>query len=287
MEEPFTIEVVSDAIPIAGDRPVVFHGINKSGSLAMFKVLHEAYIDADRAREFFSTYHGIPKAVPQLATIMNHSRGHAFYGGHYLYGAIEIPQAAVWVTQLRHPVQRTLSVHGWLKRGFLRKHGNLDGFPPLRKWVESRRGVLSSQMSQLAVGFGPRYDRRIRSMPPERMREQAITVLRERFVWFGIAECFEESIFALAHLCGLERVSPWAKDTRNRWREPLADIDEATLDFIRDSFAEEINFYDHAKALFLERVSKTDFGPSFAAYQARCAGEYGERVPSPATPRPD
>jgi hypothetical protein len=275
MDERFRVAVSCPAIPVAGDRQVVFHGINKSGSLAMANVIVQAYHDARRANDVFSVYHGIPHELDRFIPIIQNSSGHAFFVAHYLFGAVDLGPDALWVTQVRHPLQRTLSVHGWLKRGWEKKHGNLDEFPGLREWVLGTRGRQQTQMAQLAVGFGDGYRQRVSEMGSAVMREAALEVLERDFAWFGVAELFEESIFGLAHLCDLPEVPPWEQDTRNRWRQPLAEVDEETIALIHETMADEMAFYEAALALFRRRVEGADFGPSFDAYKARCLPEYG------------
>jgi hypothetical protein len=277
MQELYVVDVRSAVIPVAGERQVVFHGINKSGSLAMANVINEAYFAAHRANDVYSAYHAVPRETERVIEILHRSTGHSFFVAHYLYGATELPGTALWVTQVRHPVQRTLSVHGWLRRNYLRKHGDLEGFPDLASWILTSKGRRFTQMSQLAIGFGEDYKPRVARTKPAELRRVALDRLENDIAWFGIAEVFEESIFALAHLCGLPAVPPWQKDTRNQWREPLSETEPATIALIQETFAEEIAFYDEALALFRSRIATTDFGSSFAAYKERCSSEYGER----------
>lgn len=278
MAELFPIRMVRYEGAIAGQRPVVFHGVNKSGSLATANVMRAAYVAAGRANQFFSTYHAVPRDFDQFAEILSHSTGHAFFVAHYIYGRLVIPLDALLVAGVRHPLSRTLSVHGWMKRNHLRKHGSVKGFPSLEKWLLKGKAKYSTQMAQLAFGFGSDRRRRIDAMLPEDMRELALKHLRDEFAWFGVAELFEESIFVLAHICGLGAVPAWQKDTRNEWRDALQDTEEHLQDLIRDVLAEEFAFYEGALATFRSRVADIDFGAALPVYKKRCEGEYGERL---------
>lgn len=274
------VAVACSAIPVAGERQVVFHGINKSGSLAMARVLREAYYAAERANQFFSSYLGLPDTEQKLVDVIEHSTGHAFFIGHKLWRAAQ-PRDGLWVTQVRHPLPRTLSVHSWLKGKWIRDHGDETGFPSLRDWIlKTPGGRGQTQMGQIAVGFVGGRKSQSTSFTAREMREIALERLEHEFAWFGVAELFEESIFALAHLCGLSSVPPWRRDTRNQWREPLAGTDPETVALIEETYAEEIGFYEDAVALFRRRIADADFGPSFEDYKAHCAGEYGERLVS-------
>jgi hypothetical protein len=283
--ELFPVEVTAPNLPIAGDRPVVFHGVNKSGSLAMANVMRDAYDAAGRSDEFVSHYHDRPQDFDEFAQAVQHAEGHAFFVAHYVYKRVAVPPKALLVSQVRHPLPRALSVYGWLKRNRLKRYGTLDGFPDLRAWAISTKGKRQTQMAQFAVGFEDGWQPKLEAMPPHDVCATALENLQRDFFWFGLAELFEESIFTLAHVSGLVVVPAWAKDTRNRWRQSLASTNDDTLAFIREVFAYEFQFYECAVQLFEERLATVDFGPSFYAYKDRCRSEYGERLLSswPAT----
>lgn len=264
-----------ESLPFAGDRPVIFHGLNKSGSLVMSNVMRDAYYRASRAHQYISNYHNVPRDPEQHMDIIRHTKGHAFFVAHYLYGFVEHPDA-LWVTQVRHPVPRALSVHGWLKRNHLKKEGNLDTFPELARWVRGTRGVKSTQMLQIALKG--EFRNGWQGYSASQICDMAIENLEREFAWVGIAEIFEESIFAMASICGTPHVSAWEKDTRNTWRVALADQDQALLDLLEETYEWETKFYLHAVGLFESRTKTAQFGPMLDAYKAACNAQYGERI---------
>jgi hypothetical protein len=274
----FDVSVDAPLLPTAGDLPVVFHGVNKSGSLALSHVMRAAYGAAGRAEQFVSAYHAEPADPREFAGLVERASGHGFFVGHYIYGRVRIPHRALLVTQFRHPLPRTLSVHGWLRGGYLRRHGTLEGFPDLERWIAGTKGRRHTQMAQLAVGFGDGYRREVAHTATGTLLARALERLETDVAWFGIAELFEESIFTLAHVCGIEAVPAWERDVRNTWREPLAGVEPRVVDLIHDRFRDEITFYEHALALFRERLGAVRFGPALAEYQAACSDQYGERI---------
>jgi len=279
MTETYPVQVSTSEIEVAGDRPIIFHGVNKSGSLAMSNVLREAYYAEGRAQQFFSHYRGIPKHFDDLVRLMTCSTGHRFFVGHYLYRGVEPPPGTLLVTQVRHPLPRTLSVYGWLRRNWERNHGTMVGMPDLESWLtRGTRGPGHTQMAQLAVGYPPDRKEKLLSMTTRAMSEVAMENLERDFAWVGVAEHFEESIFALAHMCGLDAVPPWEKDTRNQWRQSLEETDTRIIDIIQERQADELAFYKHAVSLFRRRIERVEFGPSLDAYKERCSGAYGERI---------
>lgn len=274
----YVVAINAPGFKAVGDRPIVFHALNKSGSLAMQTVLRAAYFADNRAQQFFSYKRGMNEDPDDMQELMNCSSGHRFFVAHYLYGLPHLPADAVLVSQVRHPLPRVLSTYGWARRNYERRHGTTDGMPTLAAFIESDKRHARTQMSQFAVGFAADRAKRLRRMSADDLLEVAIENLENDFHWIGIAEYFEESIFALAHLCGLTQVPAWQKDTRNRWRQPLTDTDPEIVNLIRDLNTHEFLFYEHAVALFRTRVAHFDFGATFPSYCDACSQEYGERL---------
>jgi len=263
---------------LAGKR-VVFHGINKSGSLAMANVLFEAYRHHGREKQFHSHYHHRPKTQAELVALINSTtRGHAFFVGHQLYRAFDprLPGCAI-VTQLRHPLSRVLSVHSWLKMRHARFKSK-NPYPTLEKWVADSKGSKYSQVVQLAVGFGEYADKTVAADDLKALLERALENVESHFTWCGFAEHFEESIFVLARLCGLESVLPWQKDDRNAGREPVSSLTAAQRDLIRNVFWADFELYDRLLARFQERIAGMTFSDDLAAYRQACASQYKDRI---------
>jgi hypothetical protein len=278
MSDAFEVEVHGESLPVAGDRPVVFHGVNKSGSAAMSDVMREAYEADGRGERFASTYHQSPRGLDAFSRLLLESTGHRFFVSHYIYGKMALPPDAVLFTQLRHPLPRTLSVYGWIMRARISEGASPEQVPTLERWVRSTRGVRHSQMAQFATP--PADGRRVESLPAHEVYASARENFKRDVAWYGIAELFEESIFTLAHICSLPSVPPWRKDTRNAGRPALASQPREVIDLIEKTFEDEIRFYNRALWVFRRRLQHIRFGPSLAAYKRRCSGEYGERLVS-------
>jgi hypothetical protein len=271
-------------LPDGRDKRVVFHGVNKSGSLALARVVREAYYADQRAHEFFSEYMGIPRRYDDaVAIIQGAGRGHAFFIGHRLFNAVREPQAGRLVlTQVRHPLPRMVSVYHWLKHRHERVPGapqvDSEAFPSLDEFVRRGRGVSHSQMNQFATGFESAAPARPKRAKPAEVYERAVEVLTTRVDWFGLAEYFEESIFTYAAICGLSSVQRWGRDDRNTGRQMVWDLPESTRAMIEDVYEYEFRFYAFARDLFLERIAKLRLEGDFEAYKAACATEYKDRL---------
>jgi hypothetical protein len=280
---PVTVNdaILPRALP---DRNVVFHGVNKSGSLAMADVLRAAYFASGRANQFFSTYHKIPwmqddqdNPLPEI--IQSSTPNGTLFISHYLYGAFDEARArALLITQFRHPVARIVSIHSWLRKFHASGYGGPEGFPTLQRFAETSNGISHSQISQLAVGYGKGWRERIHKLTAAQMLELALEAIDRKIAWFGLAELFEESIFTFAALCGLRSVPSWAKDDRNAERMLVAELPADSRAAIEFHYEAEIEFYRQAKAMFMSRIGKLDFGADLGAYRTACAGQYKERL---------
>jgi hypothetical protein len=198
---------------------------------------------------------------------------------HYLFDAYdEIKAHALLVTQLRHPVARIVSVYSWLRKFHAASYGGPEKFPTLEQFAAASRGISHSQIAQLSIGFGVDWRNRIHKTSAAEMRDVALATLERRVAWFGLAEVFEESIFAFAALCGLPAVPPWAGDTRNAERTLVADLPASDRAAIEYYYEAELEFYRMAKQLFLSRIGQLTFGSQLNTYRDACVGQYKERL---------
>jgi hypothetical protein len=108
--------------------------------------------------------------------------------------------------------------------------------------------------------------------------DRAISAVEKDFKWIGIAEYFEESIFAMCHVLGLPEVAPWQRDRRNEDRIALAALSASTRALIEDVYQFEFRFYHYVKDRFLSAVKDVMFGPEFEKYKEVCTPEYRERI---------
>lgn len=263
---------------------VVFHGVNKSGSLVMTTLLHEAYRHHARANQFFSTYVSVPRQLDLLTDIVEHSSGHAFFGAHYLYGAVDLtPTSRRMVTQFRNPLPRARSCYQWLSNKAQEQGRDYPGF---EQWLVATKGTAHSQVRQFGVGYAPGHEAVERSANPEELFERSVQAIERDVSWFGIAEYLEESAFCLAALCGLSSIEAWTRDDRNVGRPLVDDWAPGEADLVREVYRWDFALYDWALETFRKRVAELDFGPDLEAYREACRGEYKDRLGSTGSPAP-
>ena len=272
----FNVPTIPEFEGIAGKVQVAFHGINKSGSLAMTKVIRDAYKIAGRPQEFFPHYFRDVTLDDYLVEV-GALRGPAFLAGHYLYGKLPPSPGRVLVTLFRHPLPRILSSYNWIMRKHVRQSS--DPVPTLDEWVNRSKGKAFSQIIQFGCGHG-RHARSLRSLPNQSIFESCIDAIEREVFCFGLAEQFEESIFLFASLCGLPQVRAWHRDVRNPGRPLSTEIPESSRQLIEEVFRYDFELYDYAVASFRKRMAGIDFGPDLQRYKDACAGEYRDRLVS-------
>jgi hypothetical protein len=257
---------------------VVFHGINKSGSLAMAEVMREAYQSEGRSSEFVSHYHNTKVETNAFhAQVDNLVNRHTFVVGHYLFGSLSPSPARIWLTLLRHPLPRIVSCYQWLKAK--NDRAGKSKFPSLVGFVERSKGIAHSQVAQFGAGYGVNAASRRMRLSASDMYEIAIDELQANFYLLGIAEYFEESIFTFAGACGLKSVIPWARDNRNKGRRLVTELSAEESDAIQCHYQYDFRLYEYAITRFREQTRMLgECGDALEAYKDACKTEYKDRI---------
>ena len=253
---------------------VIYHGVNKSGSMAMTEALYGGYAAAGRADEFVCTYRG---AGLRLIRERLDAPGPGVFAGPHLYGDYPVhPERQVLLTGFRNPLPRARSCYQWLRDKAERAEPGAP-FPGFVDWVRGTRGVDHSQMSQFAVGYGPDAPHPS-AVPPDEQLERAIANIERDVAWFGIAEHFEESVLAFAAICGLPSVPAWHTDMRNAHRPLLQEWTQEEIDVVHEVCTWDLQLYEWAVGRFRERLAEVDFGDTLADYRLACRDQYKDRV---------
>jgi hypothetical protein len=272
MAEHFPVEVRGLEHLRGPERQVIFHGVNKSGSLVMTDVLMRGYYRARRANQFFTTYKGMPHNPQLMRRIIANSSGHAFFGGHYLYGSYPArPAKHLLTTQFRNPLPRARSCYEWL-----RAQDSVDGLTFLQ-WLDSRGGLTHSQVRQFSVGYGGDAERHL-GLSMEDHLARALEAIERDVRWFGIAEYFEESAFTMAALCGLPSIPAWTRDDRNAGRPLVDSWAPEEVEAVQHVYRADFELYAWALERFRQNLARLEFTADLDRYKAACAGQYKDRL---------
>ena len=276
----FTVRVEDDGkLPARGDSKIIFHGVNKSGSLCLADVMLEAYTAEGRKAQFHSHYHtrGIPFAGFYART--NETPPPAFFVGHQLFGNVDLrDSAAVMITQFRHPLPRMISCHAWLRRKQIAETGSAEGFPDFATFIKEGAGKSHSQIVQFCADCGEDKRRLITKLSTRELFERSIENIERDVTFAGIAELFEESIFAVAHLCGIHRVPAWKRDERNAGRPAVSTLSPADVELLEDRYRYDFELYAWARKRFANLLAQIKIGGDIDAYRQACVSEYKDRL---------
>ncbi len=259
------------------DVQVAFHGVNKSGSLAMANVMKEAFDSAGRGSELLSHYHLGGDFQKYIAEVNSGKASRGLLISHYLYGALPPRPGRVWITQFRHPLPRILSCYQWLKNKYERKNG-VDTYQTLEQFIADTKGISHSQIGQLSMSWGVRRKVLTKSLSAEDMLNLSLDALERNFSLIGIAEHFEESIFMFGSMCRLVSVTPWKRDVRNPGRINSELISKEQREQINYVFRNDFLLYESALARFKLQSNYFDFGTDLLEYKAACLDQYNDRL---------
>ena len=275
----FQVEVSGDIERFRADQQtIIFHGVNKSGSLCLANVFRDAYIWASRRDQFYCHYHRPRYEFDELLRRIENSTGPALFISHSLYGAVQAKPPQVFVSMFRHPLPRVISGYQWVKNKFVENGGVPEAFQTLEAFVEKGQGITWSQIAQFGIGYNHEVRSKKWSLSAEETYQRCMKNIERDVHWFGISELFEETIFIFAAICGIPCVAPWKRDVRNPGRALASELSPATEQMIRHYYRYDFEMYDHLLGIFRDRLSRLQFGGDFAAYKFICATEYKERL---------
>ncbi len=259
------------------NKKVIFHAPNKCGTLCLRKVLVDTYSVHMRKHQYV-LYNSNKDDINSLISLLKNTDNHIYISGHYLYGAIPTTHDIIILSQLRHPLPRVISCYQWLFNKHLKKHNTTEAFPSLEQFIINGKGKANSLIIQFGIGYGSERKKLMKELNVKDIYSYAIENIDNDIMFIGIAEHFEETIFYLSYLLGLTKVPRWFKDTRNTNRPLISEVNQSTLDLIKDVYRYDFMLYDWVLKRFQKQISKVQFGSSLDRYKAACQNEYKDRI---------
>lgn len=195
--------------------------------------------------------------------IIRFFEAHAGYGVHH-----RLPGQPVYLTVLREPIDRTLSVfYHMIEEGHLPKDASLldyvtSGDPQRVWWVDN------AQVRYLASDDGDILDMPHGTVPDELLAKAKQRL--ESFAWFGVTERFDAGLLLLGDLLGIRRPY-YGTSNVTGVRKKRHEIDPEIIALIEDRNRLDTQLHRWA----LERVDAqiAELGPGFAervkAFRAR------------------
>ncbi len=178
-------------------------GTTLSRMLKLRTLLHPPTNIFHRAAVLGQYQHPTETRLPAIAAMSDRDQRRVrFYEEHCGYGVHEhLPRACTYLTMLRDPIDRTLSVYD-----FLRQEGRIAADQPLEAFLDKptiRRvwWIDNAQVRYLAGEQGNIIDAPVGECPPT-LLDTAKRRLEHDIAWFGLLERFDESLFLLCRTLG-------------------------------------------------------------------------------------
>jgi hypothetical protein len=233
---------------------IFFYHIPKTAGLSVVRAAEEAI--AGPARRIL-----LPQMAEWMAGVAegrSDTGGVAFLSGHFAYGVhTRLPAVARTFTFLRHPVDQTVSMHREAaKRMDIYPHG------PLHALLTNGAGwpyFGNAQVRHLSSTDGTPV---MGSLTPAHLARAKHVVTRE-LNGFGLTEYYTASLALLNHHFGT-RLRPKRENVSPTGASPR-DLDPDLLLMIREANALDLELYDYAQTVFVDRLRSLQAVPSAAA----------------------
>ena len=275
-----------------GQRCAIFIHLPKTGGRTVAAALRYKYpsrtLLLDSLYEPLERIEEIPVERRRSARAVT---GHLHYGVHR-----RMPQECDYITMLREPVARVVSVYrfilgnprNWLHDEVVGSGMGLEEF--VRRAVDPS---VDNEQTRLIAGLGPGEmmslgaDGRLRApaKPPPVVTDSDLARAKrnlDRFLVVGLTERFDESFILIRRALGW-RVPMYETHNVSRAKLP-APPTPAAIELIRERNRFDLALYEHAAKLFADAVASQ--GPSFAREVAafrvlnRIPNAIGPRIPT-------
>jgi hypothetical protein len=176
--------------------------------------------------------------------------GHVHFGIHQ-----HLPEPATYMTMLRDPVDRMVSHFYYVLSDpthYLHQRVKEGGYT-LYEFAVTRvsHELDNDQVRWLTESHHFEVERVDRSL-----LEEAKWNLEHGIAAFGLMERFDQSLRCFEAAFGWERRPLVEKKNVNRERPPLAEVDQAAIQAIREANKFDVELYEFARALFEERAAR-------------------------------
>jgi hypothetical protein len=237
-----------------------FVRIPKTGSTTLVAVLDAQFNVAEICPILVAD---LPQASPEELAKYKLFRDHFDYDIHEF-----LPHKPVYMTMLRHPVERAVSYYEFCKR--CQNQGTFDQYlreatsKGLKEFTAHpdptiRIRTANLQTRQIAAGLGSRHSNPFEPSPLESTRSEAelLALAKEHldeFIFVGLTERFQDSILLLTYIFGWYPLSEYPS---LRVAAKKSDrVDQDTMDAILEVNQLDLELYQYAQQIFADRFSK-------------------------------
>lgn len=248
-------------MPIPMNWHIIFLHIQKTGGTTLDTILRRNLGDLQNNSILFEP-ELIKKNKSAIIRGLSDIQSPSYIRGVVGYGISDyISGRCQYVTLLRHPVKRVLSLYYYLSNYPQSPSYTKVKDMSLEEFLFSRitPDVTDGQTRQLASkdGFQIPLEQNLTSADLERAKRR----IKEKSIIFGITDEFDKSLLLLAYELGLKKIT-YKKRNVSRYRRPLSEIPERVLRKIERQNSYDLLLYDYAWQIFHAAIEK--FGEKFS-----------------------
>lgn len=247
-------EAILEPVPYAlqGHRPLCYVHIPKTAGTTFSGIIEHIYGSGEICPDHFTD---------QLRRIPDETLNEFYYIGAHMNGSIEdrLNRAPYFLTFLRDPVERLLSVHGFT-RNCPTRHWPHD--LPVEQFFDDPRFYWLTRNSQTnylgTKGPLPGQTRESRlqfdyTAATHETYDRARKFL-DRCVFVGLQECFEESMHLLCLRMGWPPIESFERRNPTAQRNRASELSQDFLEQIKEANKFDFDLHEHAKAIFKKQV---------------------------------
>lgn len=248
-----------DSLPIdslQNNEALIFVHLMKTGGTTLSQLIREHY-PKERIFHFVpkkdgQTLHDLEQMDRSQRERLQFVHGHAKFGFHQ-----HLSQPARYITMLREPVSRIISLYYFIHQNPTREMPPEKHCPTLASYLDTRLKALDNRQTRAIAGptaarvpFG--------EVTPE-ILEMAKKNL-ETFLMVGVTERFDESVIVLKHALDLKNIL-YTRVNANSNKPKIDQIDPADIERIKAYNAYDLELYAYVNQLLDQKISQ--IGPSF------------------------
>ncbi len=234
---------------------LIFVHIPKTAGSTFHLILNKRYAPKETCNLFGAKYQDpeIKKFIDAPIEGKEHIRllkGHMPFGLHAY-----LPGNANYISILRDPVERVVSQYYYIKK---------NQRNPLHSQVEGGDMSIEEFVSSgIAIGMNNGQCRFLNGDLAEyafnRCDDSLLTKVKtnitQRFIWLGITERFDESIFMLSKLMGWQTPPYYIRENVSKVRKSIREVDESAIRIIEAYNTLDKRLYEYANSLLDEAIA--------------------------------
>lgn len=243
---------------LQANEALIFVHLMKTGGTTLSQLIREHYSD-DRIFHYVpkkdgQTLHDLEQMSPSQREKLKFVHGHAKFGFHK-----HLKQPARYITMLREPVSRIISLYYFIHQNPAREMLPEKHCPTLSSYLDTRLKALDNRQTRAIAG--PKAARVPFGKVTPEMLERAKKNL-ETFLMVGVTERFDESVIVLKHALDLKNIL-YTRVNANSNKPKREQIDAADIERIKEYNAFDLELYAYVNQLLDQKISNV--GPSFQA----------------------